>query len=94
MLQFTSSVQRQSLQCCLNLLASGYAKVRFYTAEQLYLSIMTNQPDIETGLGASSDTLDATIELLTQTNWSDPLEKVKPVRDQICALLKVQSALA
>lgn len=120
MLQFRGPIQRDCLKYCLELLGNGYAKVRAETAEQLYLSIMTYQTDLEENLSqvgdcckaneeveskegtgssfssaftpassSSDDQLDLStaMDLLSQTNWREPLEKVKPVRDKICACL-------
>lgn len=47
MLQFTGKVQATCLGYCLQLLASGYARVRAYTAEQLYLTLMTYEEAFE-----------------------------------------------
>jgi len=113
MLQFTGHVQVECLQYCLALLANGYAKVRVCTAEQLYQSIMTYQPDIEENLTltqvgddqSESDPkghiksdfskescidLIGALDLLSQTNWSEPLEKVKPIRDKIATYLSME----
>lgn len=146
MLQFSGQTQVNCLRKCLELLANGYANVRTFTAEQLYLSLMTYQSDLEENLAALSGSnaisgggggvkdynesaisaednddelasvmskvttsttsaattgtagspmagkldLEAAMEVLSSTNWSQPLEKVKPVRDQICAHLLVR----
>lgn len=129
MLQFDGPIQLTCLKYCLILLANNYPKVRMHTAEQLYMSIMTYQTDLEESLGgktaaaaeaeaesrapelgdstgadekaeaegfrqsmgaqSSKLDLDRAQELLSETNWGEPLEKVRQVRNQVCACLMV-----
>lgn len=86
LLQYSGNAQIKALKCCLVLLASGYAKVRTSMAEQLYSSILMNQSDLESTLGSC---MTEAMDLLSLTNWSEPLDKVKAVRDDICRHMKL-----
>lgn len=85
MLQF-GGVQRDCLKSCLELLGNGYPKVRADAAELLYQSILTHQE----GLSADDQMdLDTAMDLLSVTNWREPLDKVRRVRDKISACLLI-----
>lgn len=77
LLQFeTAEIRKEGSQCCLTLLLNTNAKVRAYTAEQLYLALMTYREEL----------VDA-MELLSDTDWSVPLDKVKLVQEELSRCL-------
>lgn len=123
MLQFTEGVQLRALEYSLRLLTNRFAKVRVFSAEQLYLSLLTYQSDLENCLlkGPLEHTLSAhssqssspaddsrqamsgqeqtqedqldlneAMELLSATRWDEPLDKIRPVQEQVCSLLLVK----
>lgn len=60
--------------------------VRKSTSNVLYESLLVY------GENANIDTenLDKVMEVLSSTNWEDPVEVVKPVRNQLCHLLGIR----
>ena len=64
-------VSTQALQALLVLLVNRYPKVRKYTAEQLYVRLLTLQEDDaddEEGEGGAAEAM----EVLSQTRWVTP----------------------
>ena len=96
MLQFQS---HKCLQYCLSLLVSRYPTVRAATAEQLYSNLMLLQLDglddgqalegEQEGAEGKQRHLEEAMELLSQTQWTESLEKVQPIREKIRSCLTV-----
>lgn len=86
-------VQREALAGALGLLGNRYPKVRRYTAEQLYTTLLAwdvdeNEEEEEKNVAQGGDDagaaggvdVDAALELLSDTAWDGSADKVRPAR--------------
>lgn len=66
-------------------LCHRFPRVRSVTAEQMYEAMMVAQEEF----GENVD-MDYVLNVLSDTNWTDePLEKLRPIRNELCDLLNV-----
>ncbi len=68
----------------LSLLVSRFPRVRKMTATQLYETLLT-LTDVADRLAAHQDDI---LCLLSDTDWDEDVEKLKPVRDQLKRLFQ------
>jgi len=67
-------------------LCHKFPRLRKYTAEKLYEALLTfSEADI-----VPEENLDKVMDLLSETRWDEPVETVRPVRNEICTLAGVQ----
>ncbi|CAG2100123.1 unnamed protein product, partial [Medioppia subpectinata] len=69
---------RQSMSYLVILLCHAFPRIRTHTANQTYVSLLT-----------ADDSPEEALDLLTQTDWSQSLDVLRPIRDQICDALNV-----
>ena len=97
--------QASAVAGLLVLLVNRYPTVRRHTAEQLYLQLLSMEPDqllgglvaaAEPGMGApeppgcmSAEDLERVQELLLGTSWDGDLDAAKAARDVLAGLLRV-----
>ncbi|KAK9814241.1 hypothetical protein WJX72_002759 [[Myrmecia] bisecta] len=81
-------VRSAALQALLTLLLNNFPKVRKYTAEQLYVRVLSleGDPSID---DAQADSL---LDLLTETAWDGPLEVIRAARASLYAPLGLTQA--
>ena len=75
---FQFSVFKQSISYLSILLCHTFPRIRCQTANQMYVSLLT-----------VDDINEEITTLLSETDWSQPLEQLRPIRDQICDTMGV-----
>jgi hypothetical protein len=83
LLQFSDEVRKKSLSQLMIFLCHAYPIVRKNTANKLYESIVTYDSVVDDGV------LDQVTALLMETLWDDPIDVVRPMRNQLCELLGI-----
>lgn len=83
LLQFSEDVRNKSMVQLMIFLCHAYPIVRKNTANKLYESIVTYDDIIQ------EEALDEVTSLLTETQWDQPIDVVRPIRNQLCDLLGV-----
>ncbi|CAO3582388.1 unnamed protein product [Absidia cylindrospora] len=78
-----TQVKTKSLQQMLSYLVHGYPRIRMEAADQLFTFLSVLDED-----EVNEETMEAE-ELITGTDWSQVIEKVKPLRDQLYGLLNI-----
>jgi tubulin-specific chaperone D len=67
-------------------LCHRFPRVRAVTAEQMYETIQLAQEED----GFPDSDLDAVLNLLSETNWTDDsVDVIRPIRNEICDMLKI-----
>jgi ribosome-binding factor A len=85
MIQFEQDrVRERALSQLMIMLCHQFAIIRKNTAAKLFESLI-NYPD----LFDTSEDNDQCVLLLTDTLWDQMVDKIRPIRNQICDLLKV-----
>lgn len=74
----------ESSSVLLSLLGNRYPKVRVYTAEQLYTTLLSVSPEDISGV-------DEALALLGEVAWDGPMEVVRPVLSRVMETLGVSS---
>jgi tubulin-specific chaperone D len=64
-----------------------HVHIRKSTAMKLYEALVIHGDTIET---ISEENLDEVLELLTETDWGQPLTEIRPIRNRICDLVGVK----
>jgi hypothetical protein len=83
-LQFSDEVKKASLTQLMLLMGQTYPIVRKMSASKLYEASIT-YTDI-----VPDKAIDEVTTLLVETLWDEPLEVVRPIRNQLCDLLHVK----
>jgi hypothetical protein len=79
---------KSSLNYLILLLCSpSFPRVRVAIAEKLHTSLLTFSENCFPG---SESKLDKCLELLSETDWSIPVQGLKPIRSEVAALLGVK----
>ncbi|CAH1795099.1 unnamed protein product, partial [Owenia fusiformis] len=81
LLQFTGDIRKKTLTQLVVLLCHKYPRVRKVTANKLYESLLTYDDVI--------DNQDEVMMTLSETNWDDELDVVRPIRNQLCELMSI-----
>jgi tubulin-specific chaperone D len=81
MLQFKDRLKERCMIQLMIMLCHKYPRIRRTAAGKLYESLL-NDPDIV----AQEENLDEAISLLTETDWDQSLDIVKPIRNRLCDL--------
>ncbi|KAJ8938560.1 hypothetical protein NQ314_011450 [Rhamnusium bicolor] len=68
------------------LLCHRQSYVRRSTSTKLYESLLVNGDNSN----IKSDNLDEVMHILSSTNWEDPVEVIRPVRNQLCQLMGIR----
>lgn len=93
MLRFDSkTIQTECLNRCCDLLECSTPTVRSQAAQELHLSLMVNCEKLEESLKLSPEVLKASEELLTNCDWIDAIDSIKPVVDELRAILCAQKS--
>ena len=77
-LGFQFSVFKQSISYLTILLCNSFPRIRCLTSNQMYVTLLT-----------VDDISEEVTNLLAETDWNQPLDILRPIRDQLCALLGV-----
>lgn len=81
MLQFKDRLRERCMIQLMIMLCHKYPRIRKAAASKLYESLL-NDPEIV----SQEENLDETITLLTETDWDQALDIIKPIRNRICDL--------
>lgn len=63
-----------------------HVHVRKSTATKLYEAIVTHGDTC----GIPEENIDLILELLSETDWGQPLTEIRPIRNQLCTLLGIK----
>lgn len=83
LLQLSKSCQRQSLNKLVIFLCHRFPRIRKVTANKLYEAIITY--DI-----LEEDVVDDVTELLCDTDWNEPIDVIRPIRNSLCVKLGLE----
>ena len=72
------SAFNQSISYLVIFLCNSFPRIRCYTSNQIYVSLIT-----------FDNIKEEVINLLSETDWTQPLDQLRPIRDSICDLLEV-----
>ncbi|KAG2190201.1 hypothetical protein INT46_006400 [Mucor plumbeus] len=78
-----SSVKVKAIQQMLSYLVHAFPRIRIEVSDQLFTQFSVSEEADE-----DIDMMEA-IELITGTDWTEPLSQIKPQRDKLYSLLKV-----
>lgn len=84
--QIKSEVCEKALIQLSIMLCHRHTYIRRSTATRLYESLLVNG-DAST---INADNLDQILQVLGETNWEEPVEVVKPIRNSLCLLMGVR----
>lgn len=83
---------------CVLICSPSSPRVRTAVAEHLSVAILTYGELVfppRDALGPEIDTrCDQSLEILYDTDWSQPVNVLKPIRDRLCALFGIRSPSA
>ncbi|XP_044761611.1 tubulin-specific chaperone D [Coccinella septempunctata] len=85
-IQIKSEVCEKTLIQLSIMLCHRHSYIRRSTATRLYESLLVNG-DAST---INPDNMDQILQLLGDTNWEEPVEVVKPIRNELCKLMGVR----
>jgi hypothetical protein len=83
LVQFDGEVRKRALSQLMIFLCHAYPVVRKASANKLYESVVMYDGVVD------DKALDQLTVLLTETLWDQPLAVVRPIRNELCDLLKV-----
>ncbi|XP_013417607.2 tubulin-specific chaperone D-like [Lingula anatina] len=83
LLQFSSETKKKALIQLMVFLCHRYPIIRKTTANKVYEALVTYE---EVG---PDENLDELLTLLSETSWDDEVEKLRPMRNQLCSLFNV-----
>lgn len=72
------------------LCSASFPRVRVAVAEKLHTSILTFSENCFPESSDSEARMERCLELLSETDWSIPVENLKPIRNQVATLLEVK----
>ncbi|XP_057310361.1 tubulin-specific chaperone D-like [Hydractinia symbiolongicarpus] len=83
LLQFEGDVRTKSLQHVMMYLCHKYPRIRKATAEQLYTTFLTYDDILP------AECADEVTIKLTDVAWDNPVDSLRPIRNEICGLLNI-----
>lgn len=84
MLQFNEGrVRVRSMQQLMIMLCHAYPRIRKTAAQRLFEALI-NYPD----MFESDEDSDESMTLLSETDWDQPIEKIRVTRNRLCDLTK------
>ncbi|XP_043244301.1 tubulin-specific chaperone D-like [Amphibalanus amphitrite] len=85
LMQFPAAVQRRCLGQLMVLLCHRFPRIRRAAAGGLFETLLTHG-ELE---GVSEEALERAQSLLSDTDWNEAVDAVRPVRDEVCVALGV-----
>ncbi|XP_072036691.1 tubulin-specific chaperone D-like isoform X1 [Amphiura filiformis] len=84
LIQFGGDTRKKSLTQLLIFLCHKYPKVRKTTANKLYETLLVYDDVVE-----EEEKQDQVLGVLSETKWDEPVETVRPLRNQLCDMMDV-----
>lgn len=78
-------MSRRALTQLLIFLCHRFPRIRSFTATRLYEALMLYGDDA----GLDPSAMEQAMNLLTETDWDQPVEVIRPIRNDICEHLGI-----